>query len=183
MKRHKLLRTPLLLLLLMLTSLAGCDKVEDLIRFNFTDTAEIIIPVQNILPTGNMIKISTPAVQTSSQQAFEQNNTNVKYVKEAKLSALKLNIKAPENQTFSFLNEIKIFISAEGQQEVLIASKTNIPNTVGKEIDLVVTGVDLKPYIKGSSYNIRTEATVDEAPTQEIKIDALMTFNVTADVF
>lgn len=181
MNRNKILATPLFVCVLLLF-ISGCEKVEDLARFSFHDTANITIPSQGIISAG-FLKIPSPEVQTSSQQAFENNNTQAKYVKEAKLTALTLSITAPQSQSFSFLNEIMLYISAPGQEEVLIASKTNIPNTVGRELILDVTNVNLKPYIQGDTYSIRSEARVDEVTTQEIKIQADMHFSVTADVF
>ena len=182
MKKNKILTTPLLAAMLMALLLTGCGKIEDMIRFNFKDTAKITIPSQSPISTG-FLKILSPEVQTSSKQAFENNNTQAKYVKEATLTELKLTITAPQDQTFSFLNEINLYISAPNQPEVLIAYKANIPATIGKELLLDVTNVNLKPYIKGDSYSIRSEAKIDEVPTQEINIDANMTFNVAAEVF
>ncbi len=181
MNRYKTFVTPLFALLL-LFSVSGCEKVEDLLRFSFHDTADITIPSQSFISTG-LLKIPSPEVQTSSQQAFENNNTQAKYVKEAKLTALTLSITSPQGQTFSFLNEIKLYISAPNQPEVLVASKSNIPNTIGRELVLDVTNVNLKPYVQGETYSIRSEAKVDEVTTQEIKISADMHFSVTAEVF
>lgn len=182
MLKNKLFSGLLLIFAALLVTFAGCEKIEDLLRFNFSDSAEISIPAQNILPTG-FLRIPSPEVQTSSQQAFANNNTEAKYVKEAILTELKLTITSPQTQTFSFLNEIKIYLSAPDQPEVLIASKTNIPATVGNELLLDVTGTNLKPYVQGDSYVIRTEAKLDEATTQEMKIRADMQFSVTAEVF
>ncbi|AHM58913.1 hypothetical protein D770_03230 [Flammeovirgaceae bacterium 311] len=182
MNKNKILATPFLALMLLVLALSGCEKVEDRVKFSFHDSANITIPSQSIISAG-FLKIPSPEVQTSSQQAFENNNTQAKYVKEAKLTALSLSITSPQSQSFSFLNEIKLYISAPGQEEVLLASKINIPNSVGQELPLDVTNVNLKPYIQGDSYTIRSEVKVDEVTTQEIKIRADMHFSVTADVF
>lgn len=160
----------------------ACNKIEDLLRFSFKDSVEFTIPSQSII-TNVPVKIASPEVQTSSQQAFSNNNTQAKYVKTASLQAMKLTITVPQDQTFSFLNEIKIYMSAADQPEVLLASRTNIPATIGNELELEVTGENLKPYIQGDSYSIRTEVRVDEVTTREITIKADMTFSVTADVF
>jgi hypothetical protein len=161
---------------------AGCGKVEDLLRFTFNDSVEITIPSQSLI-SHVPITISSPEVQTSSQQAFATNNTQAKYVKEAKLKSMRLSITSPQDQTFSFLNEIKIFISAADAPEVLLAFKTDIPSEVGSELLLNVTDVNLKPYIQGDAYTIRTEAIVDEVITREVKIRADLSFAVTATVF
>lgn len=182
MNWYKKSTTLFLLLAGVMVFAVGCEKIEDLIRFKFHDTAEIIIPSQSVVSTG-FLKIPSPEVQTSSKQAFQNNNTEAKYVKEAKLTELKLSITSPQSQTFSFLNEINIYISAPNQPEVLIASKTAIPATIGKELYLDVKGVNLKPYIQGDTYSIRSEAKVDEVTTQEVRIKADMHFSVTADVF
>lgn len=181
MNLNKISTTLFLMLVLLVSILTGCEKLEDMIRFNFQDTAEIVIPSQTFISTG-FLKIPSPEIQTSSKQAFANNNTEAKYVKEAKLTELKLSITTPQSQTFSFLNEIKIYISAPNHPEVLIASKTNIPATIGRELLLDVQDVNLKPYIQGESYSIRTEAKVDEVNSQEVKIIADMHFSVTADV-
>ena len=182
MNRYKILTTPLLVLLSLIAGVTACEKVEDLVRFTFKDTAKITIQSQGIISTG-LLKITSPPIQTSSKQAFSQNNTEAKYVKEAKLTELKLTITAPQSQTFSFINSIKIYISASGQEEVLIASKDNIPNDAGKQILLDVANVNLRPYIQQDSYSIRTEAVIDEIPTENVNIDADMSFTVTANVF
>ncbi len=181
MNKLKTFRAPLQALLLLGMLLPACEKIEDMLRFDFHDKAEITIPSQGLIST-DILTIPSPEVQTSSQQAFANNNTEAKYVKEATLTALTLNITSPDNQTFSFLNEIKIYISAPDQEEVLVAFKTAIPANVGQELQLEVSNTNLKPYIEGDSYTIRTEAKIDEVTTQEVTIEADMHFSVTADV-
>ncbi|EMR02201.1 hypothetical protein [Cesiribacter andamanensis] len=168
--------------LILLVWLSGCEKVENLLRFTFNDSVEITIPSQSLI-SNVPIKIASPEVQTSSQQAFANNNTQAKYVKEAKLKSLELTISSPQDQTFSFLNEIKIYISASGQPELLLASKENIPASAGRQLSLDVSQANLKPYIQGDAYTIRTEAVIDEVLTREVKITADLAFAVTADVF
>jgi hypothetical protein len=182
MIKNKISTTLCIAGLLLLVLSAACEKLEDLIRFKFEDSADIVVPSQTVISTG-FLKIPSPEVQTSSKQAFENNNTEAKYVKDARLTELKLTITAPQNQTFSFLNEIKIYISAPNQDEVLIASKTDIPASVGRELYLDINSTNLRPYIQGESYSIRTEVKVDEVTSQEIHIKANMAFSVTADVF
>jgi hypothetical protein len=168
--------------LLALLLAVGCSKVEDLLRFTFSDSVEITIPSQTLV-SHIPITISSPEVQTSSQQAFANNNTQAKYVKEAKLKSMRLSITTPEDQTFSFLNEIKLYISTANEPELLLAYKTNIPSNVGSELILEVADVNLKPYIQGDAYTIRTEAVLDEVITREVKIRADLSFSVTANVF
>ena len=182
MIKNKKITTLLLTVVLISFFSAACDKIEDLLEFSFEDNAEIVVPSQTIISTG-ILNLPSPEVQTSSQQAYKNNNTDAKYVKTAKLTKLKLTITSPQNQTFAFLNEIKIYIKAPGQSEVMIASKSNIPDNIGNELLLDTSGANLKPYIQGDSYSIRTEVKVDKVTSQEIRINANMHFAVTADVF
>lgn len=60
------------------------------------------------------------------------------------------------------MKEITIYIKAEGLEETEIASKTNIPNTVGNQLVLETSNQDLKEYIKKDKFSLRVNAVTDE---------------------
>ena len=82
---------------------------------------------------------------------------------------------------FDFLNEIHIYIQAEGLSELKIASKTDIPADVDN-IDLDVNSNDLKEYIKKDNYSLRLNTVTDEAMSQDHQIDVNSTFFVDAKI-
>lgn len=161
-------------------SVISCQKILDnLLTFPVKTSYNFTIPgtpVAGIVPS-----IATPEISSSSNNEFSDNGSSVDLVKQAKLEVLTMRITSPSNETFSFLSEIKIYINADGLAETLIASKSNIPENVGNEINLETTGTDLAAYVKKGSYSIKVDVVTDKIVTEEVKITSDMTFQVTAD--
>ena len=172
----------LALFFLMVISLSACEKLNDLIHFNIKNESNITIPGQGT-GIGDLLSIPRTEVQSSSEQSFQNNNTHADLVKEAVLDELQLTISSPADANFDFLNDISIYISAEGEEEVLLASKRSIVEDGSRQIELETTGVDLKPYIVKGQFNIRTEATTDKVVDEDVDVQVNMIFGVTAKVF
>lgn len=90
-------------------------------------------------------------------------------------------ISSPSDADFSFLESIDIFISADGLEELKIASKVEVPETVSA-LDLEVSDADLKEYIKKDSYSLRLNTVTDEAMSQDHQVDVKSTFFVDAKI-
>ncbi len=160
--------------------LLGCEDVEDLLTFSVNDRA--MIRIESAVPLGLPLDIITPEVTTNSQKEYENNNTRADLVKDVKLQELKLTITAPSGKTFSFLKDIRIFISTTPENEIELASAENITSST-QVIQLVPTQDKLDVYAKGSSYKLRTQVTTDEALTESVDVQVDMKFRVTADAF
>ncbi|WP_017731740.1 hypothetical protein [Nafulsella turpanensis] len=173
-------RIPFLIVIVIF--LSGCEKLKDLTQFEIKNESNISIPGQNT-GIGELLSIPRAEVQSSSEQSFRNNNTRADLVEEAILEELQLTITNPADANFDFLNEISIYISAEGEQEVLVASKSNIAEDGSQSLQLETTGVDLKPFIVKDHFSIRTAATTDQVIDEDVDIRVNMTFGVTAKVF
>lgn len=158
----------------------GCEEAEKLLTFHISDSTTIRI--ESTSPLDLPIGIPTPQVSSNSQQQYDNNNTAASLVKDVRLEQLKLTITDPANKTFSFLKSIHIFISSDQHNEIELASLDNISSSVNS-IDLVPTDVKLDPYIRASSYTLRTEVVTDEALTEPVDIRVDLRFRVTADTF
>lgn len=177
------MRKNLLLLACLLTGmLSACEKLKDITTFNLDAKTEFTIPGQQT-GIGDILSLPRMEVQTSSEQTFKNNNTKADLVEEAILKRLSLTITAPAQANFDFLNDIQIYISAEGEEEVLLAYGENLPETGSRQLELTTTGADLSPYIKKDSYSLRTEATTDKVVDEDVDVRVDMTFAVTAKVF
>lgn len=172
------IRTCILLLSVFLIS--SCDEVEDLLTFHIND--HTAIRIESGIPLDLPLSIQTPSVSSNSQQQYENHNTRADLVKDVKLEELKLTITNPSGKTFSFLETIRIFISASGQPEIELASLENVAATADI-ITLLPTTQKLDAYAKASSYTLRTEITTDEALTESVDIQVDLKFRVTADTF
>lgn len=158
----------------------SCKQTDDLTSFRINNTVDFTIPASSIVnvPTA----INPPSVASSSDQEFDDNNTNSDLVKDIRLETAILTIKSPASQSWNFLKTIEVYISAEGLDEILIAEKQNIPTDVGNQLELESTGAVLDEYIKKSSYSLRILTERNSETTQEIEAEAALTFKVRADL-
>jgi hypothetical protein len=151
---------------------SGCRKLTE---FNIKNSMEFVIPKTAVIG----VPLPTSNVPTSSNFEFQNNGTDAKHVQDVKLDALTLSIKSPASQTFNFLNSIRVYISADGLQEIEIAYLESIPTSV-QSIYLTTTGVKLDAYLKKDSYSLRIKAVTDEQLYEDVTMKADMVFHVRA---
>lgn len=168
-----------LLMLIFCTVITGCSKLDELTKFNIDYDTEVTIPSS----TGINLPfdIFTPDTETNSENKFESNDTRKDLIEEIKLTKLQLEVTSPSGADFSFLESIEVYISAEGLDEIKIASKTDVSPT-SNLLDLEVVDVDLKEYIKKDSYSLRLNTVTDEAMSTDHTIDVKSTFFVDAKI-
>lgn len=160
--------------------ICGCNEIEEMLTFSVNDSTNIRI--ESASPLNLPLEIPTPAVTSNSSQEFENNNTRADLVRDVKLQQLKVTITQPSGKSFSFLKNIRIFISADEQSEIELASLDNISTNTGV-IELIPTQEKLDEFIKASTYDLRTQVTTDETLTQDVDARVDLKFQVTADTF
>ena len=149
-----------------------------MLTFTFSDETTVTIPSAS--PVETPFDIPTPEINSSAQQEFDNHNTNANLVKDVSLKEIELTITSPDGKTFSFLEDVSLFISTEGEDEVKIAYREDIPADA-ESIALETTDATLDPYIKAESYSLRTEATTKELLTKDVDVRINLDFEVTAD--
>ncbi|WP_289061290.1 hypothetical protein [uncultured Zobellia sp.] len=169
-----------LLILTVFATLTSCDKLDELTKFDLDYTTQVTIP--STAGIDLPFEIFTPDVETNSESEFEVNDTRKDLIEEIKLTKLELEITSPDDSDFSFLESLKVYISAEDLDEIMIASKDEIEETVGDVLDVDVIDVDLKDYIKKDKFNLRLETVTDEAMSTDHEIDVNSTFFVDAKI-
>lgn len=160
--------------------LLGCQKLYDLTYFQveFDESVTIKSAVGGNLP----FNFLTPDIETNADSTFEIIDDRKKYIEEIILEKLDLKITSPSNADFSFLKNIKIYISSEGIDETLVAWKDEIPDDTNK-IDLKTTGKDLQAYIKADQFALRLSIETDEILTSDHTIDIHSEFFVNLTIF
>lgn len=93
-----------------------------------------------------------------------------------------LQITDPDDGNFNFLNAINIYISAENQEETLIAWKDEIAEDSSQTLELDTTNEDLKNYIKEDEFSLRIETTTDQVITNDHHINVNSNFFVDAKI-
>ncbi|RMB56971.1 hypothetical protein EAX61_12980 [Dokdonia sinensis] len=169
-----------LLLVLITVAITSCDAVDELTKFDLDYTTNYTIQASTVLDVP--IDIITPEVTTNSEEEFENNDTNKDLIESIKLKTLTLNLRTPEDGNFNFINDITIFIRAEGLPEVAIATATDLPENGARRVELETDNVELKEYIKADSYTLRTMTTTDGFIDEDHNIDIRTVFRVDAKI-
>jgi hypothetical protein len=174
MKKH------LFIILSILISLIGCKKIDELTQFDIKYDESLVIPAS----TGISLPFNlfTPDVKSNSESTFTVNDTRKDLIEEIVLKELNLTLTSPSNGDFGFLKSIDIFISAEGLSEVKIAWKEDIPSNIDKFLELDLTNIDLKEYIKKDEFSLRVNTVTDEVLTSDHHLDIHSSFFVDAKV-
>lgn len=167
----------LLLFLVALTPFS-CKKLDKLTQFNMTYEQDFV--VQSSTGINLPFNIASPEMETNSESKFSNEDTRKDLIQEIKLTGLKVTLKSPSDGDLKFLNEVEIFINADGLNEAKIAFKYNIPPTVGKVLNLDVTGTDFKEYIKKDEFTLRMKVKTDEIISKDHELNTLSTFFVDA---
>ena len=158
----------------------GCDKIDELTKFDITYNQKATIPSSTGIDLP--FDIFTPETETNSESEFAVNDTRKDLIEEIKLTELELIITSPSEADFSFLKSIEIFISAEGMDEIQIASLNDIPDDTGNRLNLDTSDRDLKDYIKKDKFTLRLNTVTDEIIGSDHELDVNSTFFVDAKI-
>ncbi len=169
-----------LLLLSLYVVITGCQDIEKFTEFNMKYRSAVTVPKSTILDFPIMLK--TPDMKTNAESQFAVNDTRKDMIEEIRLTDLILTISSPEEQTFSFLKSITVYINAEGMDEIQVAIRSNIDNNTGSVISLEPTNQDLKDYIKKDKFLLRVETVTDETISKDVAIDIVSDFFVNAKI-
>lgn len=155
----KLILSAAFLPLLVFTS---CDALKDkvAVKFDVPYSSEVAVkglPGNPTIPsTGMKLTLFSTAEATKSDEYIKQNNTSSELLQEAKLSELKLEMKAPENQNFDLVDSIWVYLSATGMTEIKAAYKYDIPKNT-KSIEMNLEDINVKDYFLKDSIFLRVE--------------------------
>ncbi len=167
----------LLFPLLLLLATVGCKKIDKLLTFNIEDSQNI--KVSRSLPFEQVVPLTPLSVPTKSEERFSNEGTRADLVKKVTLTQLTLTITDPSSQNFDFLKLVRIYISTDSNDKILLASLDQVPQGV-KTISLQPTNAVLDKYIKAKSYTLTTEAQIKPI-SQDITLRCDTRFKVTAD--
>jgi hypothetical protein len=169
-----------LMLLVLVALFGGCKKDPGEVTFNVTSEENFIVEGSGSIIS--LLEVVTPGVTTNWEGDFANNDTRKDQIRDMRLRELVLNITAPAGETFEFLENIHIFIEADGLQKTEIAYKDNIPTNIGQTLTLDTKDVDISPYARKDVFKLRIQAKQRSVNADDVHIRADMTFKVTANV-
>lgn len=172
----------ILFLAIMAFSITSCELFDEATKaeFDMSFTSSVEIPSSTGLNLP--FNLFTPEIETNSEATFGVNNTKKELVETVTLTSMNLTITSPNDQRFDFLDEITVYIKADGLDEIQIAYAENIPENIGNELELTLTGNNLRDYIVEDEFTLRVNTVTDQAITEDIDIKVDSDFNVIADV-
>lgn len=169
-------------LTLSVLTFTACEESDLAINFDLTqaDIAFTLSAEDVVNSEGNPIEVTTPAQSTLTGEMANYADKLDK-VESAKLKTLKVSIVAPASQKFSFVNEVKFYITGNDIPETLVGSKSNI-DPVATSVDLEINDVELVEFIRSGEVSTRVSFTTDEGIDNDCDMVAQMTYQVTAAV-
>jgi len=168
---------PILFAAIILTS---CDSLSKLTQFEMPFTASVTVPAST--PINLPLNLPTPEIETNSATFFSSKNIDTDLIDQITLKKLELSVTSPATGNFNFLKKIEIYLSAEGLDDVKIASLEDIPNNAAMPLQLTVDSVNLKQYILKDKFGLKINTTTDEVITSDYKIDVKTIFLVDAKI-
>jgi hypothetical protein len=160
--------------------LTSCDTLSKLTQFEMPFTASVTIPKST--PINLPFNLPTPDIETNSATFFSSKNISTDLIDKITLKKLELSVTSPANGNFSFLKTIEIYMSADGLEDVKVASLENISNNAAMPLQLTVDTLNLKPYILKDKFGLKVKATTDELITTDYSVDVKTTFFVDAKI-
>ena len=158
----------------------SCQQIDKFTQFDMEYYAEVTVPatVGINLP----VDLLTPSITSNAEQQFALNDTRKDLIEEIYLKQLDLNITTPSNADFSFLEEITVYINADGLPETEIAVKLPVPNDTGYSLSLDCSQSDIQEYIKKDNFSLKLTTVTDELLTQDYQIQVYAVFFVDAKI-
>ncbi|MBI1184367.1 hypothetical protein GC194_08855 [bacterium] len=156
------------------------DKLHKYTQFTIDYSSSFVVPSNSGLSLP--LDFYTPETETNSEQEFAVNNTRKDLLEKVNVKSIKLKITSPDGQTFGFLNDVYIYLKADGLDEVLVAQRENIPSDVGSTLDLNVMDQDLQEYIKKDKFTLRAKTITDKVTNRDVAIQINTQFFVDAKV-
>ncbi|WP_010520851.1 hypothetical protein [Aquimarina agarivorans] len=160
----------------------SCEEVLDrFTKFEINNESSFTIAATTLIDTP--VALNTPEIESNENNEFSNNNSRKDLIESAKIRRMELAIESPAEGSFNFLNEIELFINAEGLEETRIASKFDIENTDSKTLMLDVdSDTELSQYLKKDKYSIRVRAVTDQTINEDYEIKVNSKFFIDAEV-
>jgi uncharacterized beta-barrel protein YwiB (DUF1934 family) len=168
-------------LTLSILSFTACEESDLSINFdlNQADIEFTLSAADVVNSNGETVEISTPAKSTLTGD-MEQYADKLDKVESAKLSTLRVSIVAPTTPKFSFVKEVKFYITGTGIPETLVGSKSNIDATASS-VDLDIEDVELVKFIRSGEVSTRVSFMTDEGIDEDCDMKAEMTYTIRAN--
>ncbi len=165
-------------LFLLIIGIFSCNSVDKLTQFDLPYTTKTTIP--SVIGIDLPFNLPTPAIKTNVENTYSINNTKKDLVEAINLKSLELTLSGDDD--FNFLKSIKIFINAEGLDELEIATKSNIDKDIQTlELD-VHDDVNLMDYIHQDNFKLKVQPVTKKVLFHDVDLGINAVFHVNAKI-
>jgi hypothetical protein len=133
--------------------LGSCAMMQSIVKSTFPYTTTVVIPRSS--PVG--VEESVTGIATSFDQDFKKDGNNADKVSEVRMVSAKLQSKDPTDFNIGNLTSVKVYMAkADGSDEVLVASRTDITPKVGNTMVLDIDNSNfLDKHVREQQVKIR----------------------------
>jgi hypothetical protein len=131
-------------------------------------------------PQGVTMFLPSLGIATNSKQFAAENETAADLITSVKARKLGLDLLKPENGTFDYVDTLRLYASAPGVAERLVAYKYAIPKGL-KTIEMEAVDTDLKDMFVQDSMFFRLQGHFYDFPDSNTRVRMNATFTVTAN--
>lgn len=148
--------------------LSGCEKLSELTQFTFPLSYEVDVPALQVT-TYNYTKSFT--LKPNMQSELTSRNLSSDLIETIVLQKASIELTSPASGDLSFLKSVEVFISEVGSTtETPLASALNIPDNIGKTLNLNVVNTDLKNLLLKDEIKITVKVATDKPTTELYKL-------------
>ncbi len=154
-------------LVFVLVANLSCKK-DKTVEFDIDYTSNVTIPSTGV--TVNVpADFQSPEISTNSKNKFTEQETVQNLVDEIKLSRFNLSVSSGD---LNFVKSLNVYLKTTGMGDVLIATKTTIPQGVSS-FGMDLQDVNIKEYIFNDKIQFRVTVTIQTglSNNQDLKID------------
>ena len=157
----------------------SCKVLDDVTTFNIDINTNFNIDANTVANTSYIIGLEIPTGDITT--ALENNNTHADLVDEINITSCIMTITSPNGGTFEFLEQITVFVNADGLTEKRIAWSDTLNSN--NNITLILDAeTNLKDYLTSDSFSIHVEGLNNQDLTEDYHIDLDMSFLVNAQL-
>ncbi len=148
--------------------LTGCSTVSSILQNTFPYNATVLVTSGS--PANTTLSAVSPA------QSVNQLTGSGANVKDIRVSNATLTVNS--NTSVSLFQSVKVYLSNGSGNEILVASRDNIPDNVGSSLSLDVnTSGTLDKVMKSGSVQQRMVYVLKKSPTSDVTVKTSIGFN------
>lgn len=149
-------------------TLTACSTVSSIMQNTFPYTAHVLVA------SGSPVDVQLSAI--SAAQSINQFTGSGANVKDVRVSTATMSVDS--NTSMGVFKSVKVYMSNNGSNEVLVASRDSMPDNVGSTLSLDTnTSKSLDNMMKSGAVQARIVYVLKQSPTSDISLKTSIGFS------